>query len=81
MFDQEAVPEPWRFDASRPFDQYLHFGFGPRQCFGQYIAEIVLLEVFRSLLVLKGLSRAPDAKGELRFDGPAAAGLVVTFRP
>jgi cytochrome P450 len=80
MFDQEAVPEPSRFDASRPFEQYLHFGFGPRQCFGQYIAEIVLLEAFRSLLVLKGLSRSTDAKGELHFDGPAAAGLVVTFQ-
>jgi cytochrome P450 len=80
MFDQEAVPDPSRFDASRPFEQYLHFGFGPRHCFGQYIAEIVLLEAFRSLLVLKGLARATDAKGELHFDGPAAAGLVVTFQ-
>jgi cytochrome P450 len=80
MFDQEAVPKPSRFDASRPFEQYLHFGFGPRHCFGQYIAEIVLLEVFRSLLVLKGLSRSTDAKGEFHFDGPAAAGLVVTFQ-
>lgn len=79
MFDKEAVPEPSRFDATRPFEQYLHFGFGPRQCFGQYIAEIVLLEVFRSLLGLKGLARASDAKGQLQFDGPAAAGLIVTF--
>lgn len=80
MFDEEAVPDPLRFDPSRPFDQYLHFGLGPRQCFGQYIAEIALLEVFRSLLVLKGISRATDAKGQLRFDGPVAAGLVVTFQ-
>ena len=79
MFDKEAVPDPSRFDPTRAFDQYLHFGFGPRQCFGQYIAEIVLLEVFRSLLVLKGLARAKGAKGQLRFDGPVAAGLVVTF--
>lgn len=80
MFDQEAVPSPSRFDASRPFEQYLHFGFGPRRCFGQYIAEIALLEVFRSVLVLEGLSRAAGEKGQLRFDGPAAAGLAVTFR-
>lgn len=80
MFDKEAVPDPGRFDAKRPFGQYLHFGFGLRECFGRYIAEIALLEVFRSLLVLDGLSRATDAKGKLRFDGPAAGSLVVTFQ-
>lgn len=80
MFDREAVPEPSRFDANRPFEQYLHFGFGARECFGRYIAEIALLEVFRSLLVLDDLSRATDAKGQLRFDGPVAAGLVVRFQ-
>ena len=79
MFDPEAVPDPERFDASRPFDQYLHFGFGPRHCFGRYIAETALLEVFRSLLLRPGLSRAPGRDGRLTFDGPAAAGLVVTF--
>lgn len=80
MFDREAVPDPSSFDANRPFDQYLHFGFGARECFGRYIAEIALLEVFRSLLLLKGLSRKKDAKGQLQFDGPVAAGLVVTFQ-
>jgi cytochrome P450 len=80
MFDLEAVPDSSSFDANRPFDQYLHFGFGARECFGRYIAEIALLEVFRSLLLLKGLSRTTDAKGQLHFDGPVAAGLVVTFQ-
>ncbi|MHC2283075.1 cytochrome P450 [Bradyrhizobium diazoefficiens] len=80
MFDEEAVADPSHFNPSRPFDQYLHFGFGPRQCFGQYIAEVALLEVFRSLLVLDGICRATDAKGQLRFDGPVAASLVVTFQ-
>jgi cytochrome P450 len=79
MFDREAVPHPSHFNAKRPFEQYLHFGFGPRECFGRYIAEIALLEVFRSLLALKGLSRATNAKGQLRFDGPVAASLFVTF--
>jgi len=80
MFDPEAFPDPQRFDPSRPFECYLHFGFGPRHCFGQYIAETVLLEIFRSLLVLPDLSRAAGSKGRLIFDGPVAAGLVVTFQ-
>jgi cytochrome P450 len=79
MFDPEVFPEPDRFDPSRPFESYLHFGFGPRHCFGQYIAETVLLEIFRSLLVFPRLARATGAKGRLAFDGPVAAGLVVTF--
>jgi cytochrome P450 len=79
MFDSEVFPDPKRFDASRPFESYLHFGFGPRHCFGQYIAETVLLEIFRSLLVFPHLARATGAKGRLVFDGPVAAGLVVTF--
>jgi len=79
MFDPEAFPDPERFDPRRPFECYLHFGFGPRQCFGQYIAETALLEIFRSLLVLPNFSRAAGSKGRLAFDGPVAAGLVVTF--
>jgi cytochrome P450 len=82
MFDPEAFPDPSRFDASRPFESYLHFGFGPRHCFGQYIAETALLEIFRSVLLRSGLSRAAGREGRLVFDGPAAAGLVVTcFKP
>jgi cytochrome P450 len=79
MFDPEVFLDPERFDVSRPFERYLHFGFGPRHCFGQYIAETALLEIFRSLLVFPNLSRAAGTKGNLAFDGPVAAGLVVTF--
>ncbi len=71
---------PSHFDPSRSFECYLHFGFGPRHCFGQYIAETALLEIFRSLLLLPDLSRAAGSKGRIVYDGPAAAGLVVTFR-
>jgi cytochrome P450 len=80
MFDPEAFPGPSHFDPSRSFECYLHFGFGPRHCFGQYIAETALLEIFRSLLLLPDLSRAAGSKGRIVYDGPAAAGLVVTFR-
>jgi cytochrome P450 len=77
MFDPEDFPEPQHFNALRPLKQYLHFGFGLRECFGRYIAETVLLEIFRTLLVLPGLSRAAGAKGRLVFDGPVATSLVV----
>jgi cytochrome P450 len=79
MLDPEAFPDPLNFDPSRPFERYLHFGFGPRHCFGQYIAETALLEIFR-LLLFFDISRASGSKGRLVYDGPAAAGLVVTFQ-
>src|SRR5262245_29768385 len=79
MFDPEAFPEPWRFDASRPLESYLHFGSGPRHCFGKYIAETALLEIFRWLLLRPDLSRVAWPGGRLVFDGPAAAGLLVAF--
>jgi hypothetical protein len=72
MFDQ---PSPTRRASIATVRTVSAFGFG-RGIFGQYIAEIVLLEAFRSLLALKGL-RTINRRGVA--DGPAAAGLVVTF--
>jgi cytochrome P450 len=80
MFDPEEFATPSRFDPSRPIERYIHFGHGPRHCFGKYIAETVLIEIFRSLLFLPNLSRAAGPKGHIAYIGPVAAGLVVTFQ-
>ena len=80
MFDPEEFTAPSDFNPSRPLAQYVHFGHGPRQCFGKYIAETTLIEIVRSLLVLPDLSRADGPKGRVAYDGPVAAGLVVTFK-
>ncbi len=79
MFDPEEFTAPSDFNPSRPLEQYVHFGHGPRQCFGKYIAETTLIEIIRSLLVLPDLSRADGPKGRVAYEGPVAAGLVVTF--
>jgi cytochrome P450 len=79
MFDPELFPSPSHFCSSRAFDRYLHFGQGPRHCFGRYIAETVLMEVIRSLLLVPDLARA-SSNGRLAYEGPAAFSMVVTFR-
>ncbi|WP_213289930.1 cytochrome P450 [Bradyrhizobium sp. sGM-13] len=79
MFDPEVFPEPSHFLASRPLESYLHFGQGPRQCFGRYIAETALMEIVRALLLLPDLVRKPGASGRLAYEGPAASSMIVTF--
>jgi cytochrome P450 len=80
MFDPEAVQKPWDFLPAREFDCYLHFGQGARHCFGKYVAETALLEIFRSLLLLSGLARASGPEGRIQYDGPAASSLTLTFQ-
>ena len=80
MFDPEIFPLPSQFCASRAFDRYLHFGQGPRHCFGRYIAETALMEIVRSLLLVPDLARAPGSNGRLAYEGPAAFSMVLTFQ-
>jgi cytochrome P450 len=78
MFDADAFPDPYAF-RERPIESYFHFGFGPRRCFGKYIADIVMLEVVRALTRLPDMKRAAGSAGQVTYDGPAPCSLVVTF--
>lgn len=78
MFDSEAFPDPLKF-LDRPIESYFHFGFGPRHCFGKYIADVVMLEIVGALMRLPGLARAPGPGGQVGYDGPAPCSLRVTF--
>ena len=78
MFDPEAFPDPSRF-TERPLADYLHFGIGPRECFGRYIAETVMIEIVRSLLRLPDLARAEGTAGRVRYQGPVPCSLILTF--
>lgn len=78
MFDPEAFPDPSAF-SERPLESYFHFGFGPRRCFGKYIADVAMLEIVRALALLPGLARARGASGHVGYEGPAPRSLAVTF--
>jgi cytochrome P450 len=81
MFDPEEFPNPWHFSRTRCLEKYVHFGHGPRFCFGKYVADVLMVEIFRALLLCDDLKRAAGSSGRIAYDGPAASSLVITFRP
>jgi cytochrome P450 len=81
MFDPEEFPNPWRFSRTRCLKKYVHLGDGPRLCFGKYVADVLMVEIFLALLLCDELKRAGDATGRIAYEGPAATSLVLTFRP
>jgi|GEM_PF-646783 len=51
---KDALPNPARFDATRPDDQYLIYGHGMHSCLGDGIATVFLEEAFRALYKRRG---------------------------
>lgn len=81
MFDPSAFPAPGTFQADRPLDRYLPFGYGLHTCFGAAINAVQIPEVVAAVLRLPGLRRAPGSLGRLVYDGPFPDRLVVEFDP
>jgi cytochrome P450 len=81
MFDPQEFPHPWHFSRTRCLKSYVHFGYGPRLCFGQYIADVLMIEIFRALLLCKEIRRAGNGAGQIAYEGPAVTSLVLTVRP
>ncbi len=79
MFDPLEFPDPERFDPKRPIENYIHFGHGPRHCFGRYVADVALMEMTLALLSLPDLERAGGSSGHIRFEGPAPCSFTLKF--
>jgi cytochrome P450 len=61
--DEEAFPEPDRFDLARSPNKHLAFGYGPHFCLGAYLGRIeitAMLEGFRALV--GGIAEAGPAR-------------------
>jgi hypothetical protein len=64
MFDPQALSNPDDFDPPRGQGNQFHFGFGLHECLGRAIAQVMIPEIVRQSLRLKGLSLGPiDRKG------------------
>jgi cytochrome P450 len=88
MLDSHAVPSPCSFKPGRPDATYVNFGHGQHLCIGKAIAEILLVEMAKAVLRLRGLKRAPGKNGQLATgtpgtlpDGYYTEHLILEFEP
>lgn len=69
MFDPALMPDPERFDASRPAASYLHFGLGHHECLGRHVGRVAIPEAIRQILRQPELRCAQGEAGRLDFAG------------
>jgi cytochrome P450 len=77
MFDPGVFPDPDGFHRRRR-TAYLHTGFGPHECLGQFVAYAIIPETIRQIMLLPGI-RLRDGGGS-RVDngtGPFAEQFVL----
>jgi cytochrome P450 len=55
MFDGLDIPDPRAFRADRPWDTYIHWGYGMHACFGDAINRAVIPAILKPLLARPGL--------------------------
>ena len=84
MFDPEEFADPRAFKCNRSLKKYLHYGpeTGPRHCFGQYVADALIVEIVSALLIhCKELRRVSGWKGRIKYylGGPAPQSLFLTY--
>lgn len=62
--DEDAFPEPFKFDPARSPNRHIGFGYGPHICLGQHLAKLEMRILWEELLPrLKSVSMA--APGQL----------------
>lgn len=81
MRDDRRLPNPEVFDPHRLPYEYIHFGHGLHQCFGEHINRATLHMMLKPLLRRANVRRAPGAEGKLSKQGAFAERLVVAFDP
>ena len=78
--DPTVFPEPEKVKTDRPIDSYIHYGWGPHQCAGLDASQLALSTMFKMVMQLKGLRRAPGLQGEVK-KIPADYGYTIYMLP
>lgn len=82
MFDRLDIPEPNAFRTDRPWETYIHWGYGMHTCFGAVINRSVIPAVLKPLLRQQNLRRADGKAGEVDSGGtPFPQHFNVVFDP
>lgn len=73
MFDESKVNRPNNFRIDRPginspSTPYLHFGFGHHKCLGDYVAQVMVPEILKEILLLDGLHLIDGEIGRISYD-------------
>jgi hypothetical protein len=77
MFDPGVFPEPNEFRVRRR-TSYLHTGFGPHECLGQFVAYAIIPETIRQILLLPGVRLIEGDAGHVDMaGGPFAEHFVI----
>lgn len=77
MFDPGVFPEPDAFRVRRR-TSYLHTGFGPHECLGQFVAYAIIPETIRQILLLPGVGLLEGDAGRIDVaGGPFAEHFVL----
>jgi cytochrome P450 len=71
MFDAAKFPDPDKFLPGRPFDSYLHFGYGHHECLGKYVGIVAIPEAVRQVLLVPGIHLLPGTEGAIDFQNQA----------
>ncbi|KUJ09947.1 linoleate diol synthase [Mollisia scopiformis] len=64
--DPAIFPDPGRVRLDRPLNSYIHYGWGPHQCLGIEASRAGLTAMFKTIVGLKGLRRAPGQRGMIK---------------
>ncbi|TDZ48293.1 Linoleate diol synthase [Colletotrichum trifolii] len=64
--DPAIFEKPNEVRTDRPLESYVHFGLGPHWCAGKEISRIAQTSMFKQLVGLKNLRRAPGGRGKLK---------------
>ncbi len=65
MFDPLAIPAPSEFRTDRPWETYIHWGYGMHTCFGDAINRAVIPAILKPLFLQKHLRRATGEAGQI----------------
>lgn len=65
MFDRKYITRPNSFRTDRPWETYMHWGYGLHNCFGAAINRAIIPAILKPLLLQKNLRRAEGEKGQI----------------